>query len=167
MSDGRQGAANAPNPTAVERINDRELAITRIFDAPVHMVFRAWSEPDLFKRWWFPESVEGIALISCEMDMRTGGTYKLEFSTGGPDTVAFYGKYLEIIPDQRIVWTNSEAEEGAVTTVSFEPLGDKTRVTFHELYPSSEALEEALQGSAIALPEQLDQLADMLLGARS
>lgn len=150
------------NPTAAERIGDRELVITRRFDAPPALVFRAWSEADLFRRWWMPKSVAGVTLVGCEMDVRTGGTYRLEFSAGGPDTMAFYGKYLEVVPNARIVWTNDEGEEGAITTVTFEEQDGATLLTFHERYPSAAALEEALQGSAAGLPEQLDQLGELL-----
>ena len=158
------GAAGAQNPTSVERRGDRELVVTRTFDAPPSMVYRAWSQPELFRRWWMPKSVTGVSLVSCELDIRTGGKYRLEFSAGGSDTMAFYGKYLEVVPNERIVWTNDEGEEGAVTTVTFEDQGGKTLLVFHELYPSSEALEEALQGSAAGLPEQLEQLDELLSG---
>jgi uncharacterized protein YndB with AHSA1/START domain len=156
-----QGAE--PNRTAVERKSDKELVVTRTFDAPPHLVFRAWSEPELFRRWWMPKSVTGVSILSCEMDVRTGGKYRLEFGSAG-GSMAFYGKYLDVVPDERIVWTNDEGEEGAVTTVTFADQGGKTLLTFHELYPSAEALEEALQGSAAGLPEQLDQLDQLLAG---
>ena len=157
-------AGGAQNPTSVERRGERELVITRIFNAPPHTVYRAWSEPKLFQRWWVPKSLSGVSLVSCDMDVRTGGKYRLEFGSGGSDTMAFYGKYLEVVPDKRIVWTNDEGEEGAITTVTFEDLGGKTLVKFHELYPSTEALEEALEGSAAGLPEQLEQLHELLSG---
>ncbi|RYD49757.1 MAG: ATPase [Sphingomonadales bacterium] len=160
-----QQASNANgvrNRTSVERKGDRELVATRIFDAPPSTVYKAWSQADLFKRWWMPKSVAGVSLVSCELDMRTGGKYRLEFSAGGADTMAFYGKYLDVVPNERIVWTNDEGEEGAVTTVTFEDQGGKTLLTFHEIYPTSAALEEALQGSAAGLPEQLDQLDELL-----
>jgi uncharacterized protein YndB with AHSA1/START domain len=153
----------AGNRTSIERIGDRELVVTRMFDAPPHIVYKAWSEADLFRRWWMPRSAAGVSLVSCDMDVRTGGKYRLEFGAeGSPDTMAFYGKYLEVVPNARIVWTNDEGEEGAITTVTFEDRGGKTLLTFREIYPSKEALEEALQGSAVALPEQLDQLDEML-----
>jgi uncharacterized protein YndB with AHSA1/START domain len=155
-----QGAAQ--NRTVVERQSDRELVVTRIFDAPPHMVFKAWSQPDLFRRWWVPKG-HGISLISCDMDVRTGGKYRLEFGAGG-DSMAFYGKYLDVVPDERIVWTNDEGEDGAVTTVTFADQGGKTLLTFHELYPTKEALEEAMQGAAAGLPQQLDQLDELLSG---
>ena len=158
----QQVSSGAQNRTSVERRGDRELVVTRTFDAPPSMVYRAWSQPELFRRWWMPKSASGVSIVSCDMDVRTGGKYRLEFSAGGPDTMAFYGKYLEVVPNERIVWTNDEGEEGAVTTVTFEDQGGKTLVNFHEVYPSSEALEEALQGSAVALPEQLEQLDELL-----
>lgn len=157
-------AGGMQNRTSVERRGDRELIVTRIFDAPPSIVYRAWSQSELFRRWWMPKSVTGVSLISCDMDVRTGGKYRLEFGTGGSDTMAFYGKYLEVVPNERIVWTNDEGEEGAITTVTFEDQGGKTLLNFHELYPSREALEEALQGSAAGLPEQLDQLDELLSG---
>lgn len=162
MAEPGTGSVAAQHGTAVERRGDRELVITRTFDAPPRTVFRAWSEAALFRRWWLPKSVTGVSLVSCEMDVRTGGKYRLEFSFGGPETMAFYGKYLDVIPDQRIVWTNDEGEEGAITTVTFEARDGGTLLTFHESYPSVEALEEALQGSAAGLPDQLDQLGELL-----
>ena len=155
-------ATNAASRTSVERKGDRELIVTRTFDASPSMVFKAWSQPELFRRWWMPKSVSGVSLVSCDMDVRTGGKYRLEFAAGGSDTMAFYGKYLDVVPNESIVWTNDEGEEGAVTTVTFDDEGGKTLLTFHEVYPSKEALEEALQGSAAGLPEQLDQLEDLL-----
>ena len=156
--------AVAQNRTAVERKSDRELVVTRTFNAPPRIVFKAWSQADLFQRWWMPKSATGVSLVSCDMDVRTGGKYRLEFGAGGSETMAFYGKYLEVVPDERIVWTNDEGEEGAVTTVTFEDQGGNTLLTFHELYPSKEALDEALKGSAAGLPEQLDQLDEFLSG---
>lgn len=157
----QQASSQAPNRTVVERKSDRELVVTRVFDAAPETVFKAWSQSELFRRWWVPKSLTGVSLVSCDMDVRTGGKYRLEFGAGG-DTMAFYGKYLDVVPNQRIVWTNDEGEEGAITTVTFEEQGGKTLLTFHELYPSKEALEEAMTGSAAGLPEQLDQLDELL-----
>jgi uncharacterized protein YndB with AHSA1/START domain len=162
MSKQTSNADGARELTSVKRIGDRELVATRIFDAPPSTVYRAWSQPELFQRWWVPKSVSGISLVSCDMDVRTGGKYRLEFGSGGSETMAFYGKYLEVVPNERIVWTNDEGEEGAVTTVTFEDQGGRTLLTFHEIYPSSEALEDALQGSAAPLPEQLEQLGELI-----
>ena len=166
MNQQISGADSAPEGTTVERQGDRGLVITRMFDAPRSLVYKAWSEADLFRRWWVPKSAPGISLVTCEMDVRTGGRYRLEFGAGGSDTMAFHGRYLEVIPDERIVWTNDEDAAGAITTVTFEDAESKTLVRFHEAYPSSEALEAALQGSSEALPEQLAQLGEVLLELR-
>lgn len=153
-------------PTAVERQSDRELVVTRTFDAPAHLVFQAWSKPELFKRWWIPASA-GLSLLSCEMDVRTGGSYRLVFRHPmSEQPMAFFGTYTEVIPDRRIVWTNEESDQGAVTTVTFDDEGGKTRVTFHERYPTEAALDEALAGSAEALPQQFAQLDALLAGGQ-
>jgi uncharacterized protein YndB with AHSA1/START domain len=162
MAEPASSAGTLKNRTAVERRGERELVVTRLFDAPPSTVFRAWSQPEIFRRWWVPKSVTGIALIGCDMDVRTGGKYRLEFATGSGDTMAFHGKYLDVVPNQRMVWTNDEDEEGAITTVTFTAEGGRTLLVFHELYPTSEALEEALQSGAAALPEQMEQLEAVL-----
>jgi len=154
----------AMNRTAVERKSDRELVVMRTFDAPAHIVFEAWSNPELFQRWWVPKSA-GLSLLSCDMDVRTGGTYRLVFRHPAFDQpMAFFGTYREVTPPKRIVWTNEESDQGAVTTVTFEESAGKTLVTFHELYPTEAALDEALAGSAEGLPEQFAQLDELLAG---
>jgi uncharacterized protein YndB with AHSA1/START domain len=151
----------ARNATSVERKGERELVVTRTFDAPPRIVFKVWSDPDLFRMWWVPKGAP-MKLLACDMDVRTGGKYRLEFEAGG-QTMEFFGKYLDVVPDERIVWTNDEGEEeGAVTTVTFQDQGGKTLLTFHEIYPTAEALEEAMTGSAAGLPIQLDQLEELL-----
>ena len=151
----------AGNRTSVERKGDRELVVTRTFDAPPRIVFKVWSDPDLFREWWVPKGAP-MKLVGCDMDVSTGGKYRLQFEAGG-QTMAFYGKYLDVVPNQRIVWTNDEGEEeGAVTTVTFEDRGGKTLLTYHEIYPTAEALEEAMTGSAAGLSTQLDQLDELL-----
>ena len=76
--------------------------------------------------------------------------------------MAFHGRYLDVAPDARIAWTNEEEGGGAVTTVTFEDREGKTWLTFHERHPSREALDEAMSGSAQALPAQLDALGELL-----
>ena len=149
------------NRTVVERKSERELVVTRTFNGPAHIVFEAWSKPELFRLWWPPKSLP-MPLLSCEMDVRTGGGYRLEFGQDASNSFAFFGKYLEVVPPSRIVWTNDEGEEGAVTTVTFEEKGGQTLVVLHELYPSKEALEEGIAGSANGLPEQFAQLDELL-----
>ncbi len=147
--------------TTVERTSERELTVTRIFDGPARLVFEAWSRADLLKQWWVPKSA-GLTLVSCEADVRTGGSYRFEFAHG-EGTMAFFGRYLEVIPPERIVWTNEESDEGAVTTVTFAEKDGKTLLTLRELYPSQEARDAAIEGSADALPEQFEQLDEILV----
>lgn len=164
MPNEKEGSSAVMNRTVVERKSDRELVVRRTFDAPLHIVFAAWSKPELFKQWWVPKSV-GMSLVSCDMDIRTGGAYRLVFSHPAFDQpMAFFGTYREVTPNQRIVWTNEESDEGAVTTVTFEENDGKTLVTYHELYPTTAALEDALAGSAEGLPEQFAQLDELLAG---
>ena len=127
MNDQIDGARVARGRTSVERKGDCELIVTRTFDAPPATVYRAWSEPELFQRWWMPKSASGVSLVSCEMNVRTGGKYRLEFAAGESDTMAFYGKYLDVVPNERIVWTNDEDQEGAVTTVNLRGAGCQGR----------------------------------------
>ena len=153
-------AASVQGPTKVER-SEREIIVTRTFDAPARLVFDAWTKPELFKRWWAPRSL-GMHLRSVELDVRTGGTYRLEFGEDSARSMAFFGKYVEVVPNSKIVWTNDEGgDEGSVTTVTFEEQGGKTLLTFRELYPSREALE-ANAGAEGAMPEQFDQLDELL-----
>jgi len=164
MLNEKEGSSAAMNRTNVQRKSDLELVVTRTFNAPAHIVFEAWSNPELFKQWWVPKSA-GMSLVSCDMDVRTGGTYRLVFRHPAFDQpMAFFGTYKEVTPNKRIVWTNEEGDEGAVTTVTFEENDGKTLVTFHERYPTTAALEEALAGSAEGLPEQFAQLDELLAG---
>jgi uncharacterized protein YndB with AHSA1/START domain len=159
----RQPAATK-HGMAVERKSEREMVVTRRFNAPAHIVFEAWTRPELMKRWWVPKSV-GMTLLSCEMDVRTGGSYRFEF--GHPafeQPMTFFGRYVEVIPNARIVWTNEESQEGAVTTVTFEEKGGRTLLTLHELYPSKEALDASFEeGASGAMPEQFGQLDELLV----
>ena len=148
------------NHATVERKSDRELVVTRTFNAPARIVFEAWTKSELFKRWWVPKST-GAFLLSCEMDVRTGGGYRLEFGhPDAPEPMAFFGKYLEVTPPSRLVWTNEESAEGAVTTVTFEERGGKTLLVVHELHASKEALDASIEGM---LPEQFEQLDELLV----
>ena len=148
--------------TTVEHQGELELVVTRVFDAPVRLVFEAWSQAELFRVWWPPKSMP-VPLLSCDMDVRTGGGYRLTFGHDAASAMAFFGKYLEVVPLSRIVWTNEESgENGAVTTVTFEDQGDKTRVVLRERYPSKEAFDEAYVGMEDAMPEQFEQLDELL-----
>ncbi|HKD16298.1 MAG TPA: SRPBCC family protein [Thermoanaerobaculia bacterium] len=147
------------NRTTVERKSDREVVVTRTFNAPARLVFDAWTRADLFKRWWVPKSM-GMTLHACEMDVRVGGRYRLNFGDG----MDFFGRYLEVTPNSRLVWTNEEGgDAGQVTTVTFEEKGGQTLLVMHELYPSKEALDAAGTGAAEAMNETFEQLDELLV----
>jgi len=151
--------------TNVVRTSGREIVVKRTFNAVPRIVYEAWSKPELFSRWWVPKSMP-VPLRACELDVRTGGKYRLEFGHDADNTFTFYGKYLDVVPQARMVWTNDEGAEGAVTTVTFEEQGGKTLLTYREVYPSDEALDEALaEGGPSGLPEQFDQLEAFLAQA--
>ena len=155
------------NRTTVERKSERELVVTRTFYGPARIVFEAWTKPELLKRWWAPKST-GMSLLSCEADVRVGGEYRFEFGHGASKTMAFFGRYIEVTPHSRLVWTNDESDDGAVTTVTFEEKGGRTLLVLHERYPSKEALDSAIAGMEGGMPEQFEQLDELLvtLGAR-
>lgn len=156
--------------TMVERTSDRELVATRTVDAPARLVFEAWTKPELVMRWWAPASF-GITFLSCEIDARTGGSYRFVFGhPASEQPMAFFGRYIEVTPPSRLVWTNEEEADGAVTTATFEENDGRTRVVVHDLYPSKDALDAALaSGSTGAWPEQFEALDDLLttLGANA
>lgn len=157
------------NPTTVERKSEREIVVTRTFNGPARIVFEAWSKPELLKRWWAPKSF-GISFVSCEADVRTGGTYRFVFSHPAfEQPMAFFGRYIEVTPHSRIVWTNEESADGPITTVTFEEKDGKTLLVLSELYPSKQALDDAIASGSSATsgaPEQfelLDELLDTLV----
>ena len=146
---------------AAQRKSERELVVTRTFNAPARFVFEAWTKPELFKRWWVPKGAP-ITLVSCELDVRVGGSYRLVFAAGD-QTMAFFGRYLEVTPGARLVWTNDEGDgSGPVTTVTFEETDGRTRLVVHDLYPSKEALNLAA-GSSDGMPETLAQLDELIV----
>jgi uncharacterized protein YndB with AHSA1/START domain len=152
----------AMNRTVVERKGDLELEVKRTFDAPARIVFEAWTNPELFQSWWIPKSMP-MSIVSARFDIRKGGSYRLELKHPDFDQpMAFFGTYKEVTPHTRLVWTNEESEQGALTTVTFEEKNGKTLLTFNELYPTREAREEGIAGSAEGLPEQFAQLDEYL-----
>ena len=160
--DARRESEGTPmkNRATVERKSERELIVTRTFNGPARIVFEAWTKPELFKQWWVPKS-SGMSLLSCELDARTGGKYRLVFAHE-PQPMEFHGKYIEVTPPSRLVWTNEEGENGAVTTVTFEDQGGKTKLVVRDLYPSKEAFE-AEHGMEDAMGETFEQLEALLV----
>ncbi|MHB1095291.1 MAG: SRPBCC family protein [Gemmatimonadaceae bacterium] len=151
-------ATPTKNETTVERKSELDLVVTRTVNGPARLVFEAWTKADLFRKWWVPKSY-GLNLLSCEMDVRVGGQYRLAFLDEGA-TMEFFGTYLEVVPHSRLVWTNEEGDGGkTITTVTFEEKAGKTLLVVHDLYPSKEALDS---GATLALPETLDQLDELL-----
>jgi uncharacterized protein YndB with AHSA1/START domain len=150
------------NRTTVERKSEREFVVTRTFNGPARLVFEAWTKPELLKLWWVPKSMD-MSLLSCEADVRVGGKYRFVFAHDGSKTMAFFGRYIEVTPHSRLVWTNEEGDGGeAITTVTFEEKGGKTLLVLHELHPSKEALDAAIatgEGSR----EQFEQLDELLV----
>jgi uncharacterized protein YndB with AHSA1/START domain len=156
-------SARVKNVTTTERKSACEMVITRIFDAPARLVFAAWTTPELFKQWWVPKSA-GVTLLSCEQDVRVGGSYRLQFANPeGGDPIAFFGRYVEVVPNARLVWTNEESDDGSVTTVTFDERDGRTLLVMRELYPSKEALDTAIEGMGDAMPETFEQLDVFLL----
>jgi uncharacterized protein YndB with AHSA1/START domain len=160
------GRGNEPSPmknrTMAARASDRELVVTRTFNAPARIVFEPWTKPELFKRWWAPKS-SGVPLLSAEMDVRTGGRYRIKFGhDAAKPMMTFFGTYTEVTPPSRLVWTNEESKEGPVTTVTFEEKGGKTLLILRELYPSKEALDRSFGGIEEGMPEQFEQLDELL-----
>jgi uncharacterized protein YndB with AHSA1/START domain len=150
------------NRTTVERKSDREVVVTRTINGPARIVFEAFTKAELLKRWWVPKSM-GMTLLSCDVDARVGGKYRLVFDFD-PEPVAFFGTYVEVVPYSRLVWTNEEGGEGGpVTTVTFEEQGGKTLVVLSERHPSKEALEAAGTGAADAMLETFDQLDELVV----
>jgi uncharacterized protein YndB with AHSA1/START domain len=167
MDEERESEPNPmKNPTTVERTSECELVVTRTFNGPPHIVFEAWTKPELLKRWWTPKSM-GMSFVSCEADVRTGGTYRFVFSHPAfEQPMAFFGRYIEVTPHSRIVWTNEESADGPVSTVTFEEQGDTTLLVLRELYASKQALDEAIASGSTgtgAAGEQFEQLDELLV----
>ena len=153
------------NPTTSERKSERELVVTRTFNAPARIVFEAWTKPELLKRWWAPKSF-GVSLLSCELDLRVGGKYRFVFGHAAAEKpMEFFGRYLEVTPHSRLVWTNEEGgEDGQVTTVTFEEKGGQTLLVMRDLYPSKKALDDAIaSGSTSGMDETFEQLDELLV----
>jgi uncharacterized protein YndB with AHSA1/START domain len=157
--------SSAKNRTAVQRTSERELVVARTFNGPAHLVYEAWTNPDLIQRWWVPKSF-GASFLSCEIDARRGGAYRFVFShASSEEPLAFFGKYLEAVPESRLVWTNEESGEGGpITTVTFEERGGETLVATRDVYSSKGALAAAIaSGATGGYGESYEQLDALLI----
>jgi uncharacterized protein YndB with AHSA1/START domain len=166
MLQARTGEALMKNETTVERASDRELVVTRSFNGPARIVFDAWTKPELLKRWWTPTSC-GVSLFACEVDLRVGGTYRFVFGRNPMDPEVFSGRYTEVDPPTRLVFTQiyerMRSVGEAIVTATFEEIDGKTCLTLHQLFPSKEALDGALvSGMERGMRETLDQLDELV-----
>jgi uncharacterized protein YndB with AHSA1/START domain len=170
MIERKSGEPTSKNQTTMELKADRELVITRTFNAPARIVFDAWTKAELVKRWWAPKS-HGVSIAECNADVRVGGSYRYVLRPKEGDDIAFSGKYTEITPHSRLVYTQffePMRDAGAViVTITFEEQGAKTRLVSHELYPSKEAREAALgSGMEHGMRETMDQLDELVASLR-
>jgi uncharacterized protein YndB with AHSA1/START domain len=157
------------NRTMFERRSDRELVLTRTFDAPARIVFDCWTKPELLKRWWAPRSL-GVTLLACDADVRVGGTYRYVFGHEGGPSMAFSGTYSEVSRPSRLVCTQvfepMRAAGEAIVTATFDEQHGKTRLVLYQLYPSKEALDGAvasgMERGVRDTMEQLEELAGSL-----
>jgi uncharacterized protein YndB with AHSA1/START domain len=168
------GDSSQPSPTknrtSLGRRSERELVVTRTINAPPHIVFEAWIKSELFQRWWVPKSL-GLTLLSCELDVRVGGAYRLVFRhPAALEPMVFHGRYIDVTPPSRLVWTNEEAGgSGQITTVTFEERAGQTLLVMSELYPSKEVLDEAIRSGSTSgdMNETFDQLDELLASTSS
>lgn len=139
---------------------DRELTITRIFDAPRELVFAAWTKPEHLKRWFAPGN---FTVPECEMDFRVGGKYRLCMRGFGRDHWV-HGEYREIVAPERIVFSGMLEHDGneVVTTATFADLGAKTRLTVHQTFSIE---TDSTRGARQGWTETLERLAEFLKAA--
>lgn len=143
---------------------DRELVITRIFDAPPALVFKMWSEPEHIRQWLAPR---GMTIPQSEGDFRPGGAWRSCMRTPDGAELWLSGVYREVVPDRKISFTHAWEEEGkrgheTIVTISLELLGKKTKLTLHQAPFDSVGSRD---GHAGGWGECLDKLAEELAKA--
>ena len=143
----------------------RELVLTRIFDAPRQLVFKAWTEPERAARWWGPQ---GFTLLSCEMDVRAGGTWRRRMRSPDGKTICKHGVYREVVPPELLVFTYADedadghAGHATLVTVSFAEQDGKTKLTLHQAAFNSIAARDGHRGGWISC---LERFAEYLANA--
>lgn len=175
---GRSETA-AMNTTTMELPGDREILITRTFNAPARIVFDAWTRPELVQRWWAPAS-HCVSVVSCDADVRAGGTYRYVLRLESGNVFAFSGTYKEVAPPSRLVYTQiyepaaagapagtPEGDEGVVITVTFDEREGRTHLVSRSLCPSKE-VRDAIIGSGMehGMRETMDQLDALVASLR-
>jgi uncharacterized protein YndB with AHSA1/START domain len=172
VAHAREGSEPAAmNRTTLERTSDREIVVTRAFNGPPHIVFDAWTRPELVSRWWAPKSL-GVSIVSCEADVRVGGRYRYVLQTRTSEVFAFSGTYTEVTPHSRLVYTtifeptgvaSTDESEAAICTITFEAQGAKTHLVSRELYPSKGVLDAVLAtGMETGMRVTMDQLDELV-----
>ena len=131
----------------IDRVSERELVITRTFDAPARIVYEAWTKPEHMKRWWAPKAFNAI-MYECDQDLRVGGKYRYVFGKVGEPKMAFSGVFKEVVPNARLVATQlfepmPQAGEATVSAI-FTERGGKTHLELRQLFPSKQALDGAI-----------------------
>ena len=166
-------ATTSSGTAAVTLPTDEQILITREFDAPRHLVFEAWTTPELVRRWWHARRGE---MTVAEIDLRVGGQWRYAMVTEDGFEVAFHGEYLEIVPNERIVSTEtyegvpegvSEADATTVNTATFAEADGRTTVTILVQAPSKatrDAIVEA--GMEAGLQDALDLLEEVAVSLR-
>jgi uncharacterized protein YndB with AHSA1/START domain len=163
MLEGSDTELKAKHTTEAERVSDRELVIRRVFNARPSTVFDAMTKPEVLRRWWAPKAL-GVDLFEVESDPRVGGRYRFVFGRSGAPPMAFSGVYTEVVPGERLVYTQifepmPDTGEGLIT-ITFEKHAAGTLFVSHELYPSKEVLDGAIKsGMEGGMRETLEQLA--------
>jgi uncharacterized protein YndB with AHSA1/START domain len=154
------------NRTNVERRSERELVVTRTFDAPARIVFDAWTKPELLARWWAPKG-RGVTLFQCESDVRVGGKYRYVFGRDPKNPMVFSGTYTEVDRPSRLVWTqileSMRAAGEVIVTATFQERDGKTDLVLTQLFPSKEALDGAIAtGMEKGMRETFEQLEELV-----
>jgi uncharacterized protein YndB with AHSA1/START domain len=161
------GTATVTLPT------DEQILITREFDAPRHLVYRAWTTPGLVRRWWNAKRGE---VTTCEIDLRVGGTWRYVMVTDDGTEVGFHGEYREVVPDERIVSTEtyeglpegaSEEERSTVNTATFTESDGRTTLTILVQAPNKVTRDAIIEsGMEAGLQDALDLLEEVAVSLR-
>jgi uncharacterized protein YndB with AHSA1/START domain len=160
------GTAKVTLPT------DEQILITREFDAPAHLVYRAWTTPELVRRWWHAKRGE---MTTCEIDLRVGGTWRYVMVADGQE-VGFHGEYREIVPNERIVSTEtyeglpegvSEEEGSTLNTATFTETDGRTTVAILVQAPNRTTRDAIIDsGMEAGLQDALDLLEEVAISLR-
>ncbi len=163
-------AAATSGTATVTLPSDEEILITREFDAPRHLVYRAWTTPALVKRWWAGQRGE-MTLV--EIDLRVGGMWRYVMTATGGYEVAFHGEYREIVPDERIVTTEvyegvpDDGGEPTLNLITFADLGGRTRLELLVKTPTKEVRDAIMDsGMEVGMQEQMDVLEQLAISLR-